>query len=443
MKKLSAILISGALSGVFSLTFVTSYVSAEEASGAQTNEVQDTAAQDENAPTRVRRTQTLREVVYEKLEEASKLADDGNYDGAIEALVRLEQRKRNSYERAMTHNMFAYVYSAQEKYDDAINAYKKVLEIDNAPDSLKQTTRYTLAKLYMMQEQYQASLDILEEWMQSSDKVGADAYLLRAQVQYQREQYTLAKDDIVTAVSMRRDAGSKVPESWLLLQRAALFQLKDYPALALNLEALVAEYSKAEYWMQLAAVYSELGRSEEELATLETAYDMKLMTKESELLNLAQALLAREIPYKAAHVLEDGMKSEVVEKSARNLSLLGDAWMMAREYDKAIVSMTAAATESGKGSDYFKLAQIYTERQEWNQALEFSNKSLSIGDLKAPYQALIIKGLAQYNLDRLEDAATTFFQAASYPAAEKTAHQWQEYIESEQQRREYIAGAEV
>ena len=76
-------------------------------------------------------------------------------------------------------------------------------------------------------------------------------------------------------------------------------------------------------------------------------------------------------------------------------------------------------------------------------AFDFSQKSLKVGDLKAPHQALIIKGLAQYNLNHLEEAATTFFQAARYPAAEKTAHQWQEYIESEQQRREYIAASEV
>jgi hypothetical protein len=135
------------------------------------------------------------------------------------------------------------------------------------------------------------------------------------------------------------------------------------------------------------------------------------------------------------------MGADVVEKSARNLSLLGDAWMLAKEYDNAIVVMTQAADASGEGRDYFKLAQIYTERQEWSKSLEFSDKALNAGDLKAPYQALIIKGLAQYNLDELESASITFFKAASYPAAEKVAYQWQEYIESEQQRREYIANA--
>jgi tetratricopeptide (TPR) repeat protein len=438
MKKLSAILVAGVLSGV--LPMAVSSVSAEDAAADANSAAQQEEA---SASPRVRRTQTLREVVYEKLEDARNLADEEEYSDALDVLARLEKRKRNSYERAMTHNMVAYVYTAQEKYDEAIIAYSQVLDIDNAPDSLKQTTLFTLAKLYMMQERYDESLNTLNSWMESSDKVGADAYLLRAQVQYQREAFGLAKDDVTTAVSMRKESGSKAPESWLLLQRAALFQLKDYAGLAANLESLVANYSKAEYWMQLAAVYNELGRSEQELATLETAYDMKLMTKEGEYLNFAQALLAREIPYKAAHVLEDGMQADIVEKSARNLSLLGDAWMMAREYDNAIVSMTAAASESGKGSDYFKLAQIYTERQEWNKAFDFSQKSLQVGDLKAPHQALIIKGLAQYNLNHLEEAATTFFQAARYPAAEKTAHQWQEYIESEQQRREYIAASEV
>lgn len=438
MKKLSAILVAGVLSGV--LPMAVSSVSAEDAAADANSAVQQEEA---SASPRVRRTQTLREVVYEKLEDARNLADEEQYSDALDVLARLEKRKRNSYERAMTHNMVAYVYTAQEKYDEAIIAYSQVLDIDNAPDSLKQTTLFTLAKLYMMQERYDESLNTLNSWMESSDKVGADAYLLRAQVQYQREAFGLAKDDVTTAVSMRKESGLKAPESWLLLQRAALFQLKDYAGLAANLESLVANYSKAEYWMQLAAVYNELGRSEQELATLETAYDMKLMTKEGEYLNFAQALLAREIPYKAAHVLEDGMQADIVEKSARNLSLLGDAWMMAREYDNAIVSMTAAASESGKGSDYFKLAQIYTERQEWNKAFDFSQKSLQVGDLKAPHQALIIKGLAQYNLNHLEEAATTFFQAARYPAAEKTAHQWQEYIESEQQRREYIAASEV
>jgi len=447
MKKISLLLMAGlTFSGAYSTSVIADTAQAGTEQTAEKAEQSAEGQAEENqvdASPRVRRTQTLREVVYSQLEEARSQADEGEFEAALLTLERLERRKRNSYERAMTHNMYAYVYSTKEDYEAAIPAYEAVLEIDNAPDSLKQTTRFTLAKLHMMQEDFESSLAVLNEWMESSDNVGADAFMLRSQIQYQRQQYDLAGSDIATAIQMRKDADKKVAENWLLLQRAVLFQQKDYKGLAVNLEALIANYSKGEYWMQLAAVYNELDRADEELATLETAYDQKLMSKESEYLNFAQALLSREIPFKAAAVLEQAMQDGSVEKSARNLSLLGDAWMMAKEYDKAIVSMTAAADESGKGTDYFKLAQIYTERQEWNKSLQFTDKALATDDLKAPYQALIIKGLAQYNLDRLEDASLTFFKAAGYPQAEKVAHQWQEYIESEQQRREYIASAGI
>ena len=399
------------------------------------------AAEEDAGSSRVRRTQTMRPEIYKKLEEARDVADNGDTAGALELLQKLESRKRNSYETAMTHSIYAYVYSMAERYDDATREYETILGIAQAPDSLRQTTRFTLAQLYMMQEKYSDALKTLNTWMESSEKAGADSYVLRAQIEYQMEAFPASLKDIQTALNLRRQAGSVPQENWLLLERAALFQMKDYKGLAQNLEALVANYPKSEYWVQLAAVYNELGAPKKELATLETAYDQKMLTKENELINYAQALLGMDIPYKAGQVLSKGMKDGVVEESARNLSLLGDGWMLAKEYDSAIVAMTKAAQESGKGLDYFKLAQIYTQRQEWTQALDFADKALDSGDLKLPSQALIIKGLAQFNLDRLESAAATFFQAGRYPEAEKTAHQWQDFIESEQQRREYIAAA--
>ena len=124
MKKLSAILVAGVLSGV--LPVAVSHVSAEDAAADSNSAVQQEEA---SASPRVRRTQTLREVVYEKLEDARNLADEEQYSDALDVLARLEKRKRNSYERAMTHNMVAYVYTAQEKYDEAITAYSQVLDI--------------------------------------------------------------------------------------------------------------------------------------------------------------------------------------------------------------------------------------------------------------------------------------------------------------------------
>ncbi|MDF1762487.1 MAG: hypothetical protein P1U57_03675 [Oleibacter sp.] len=435
-KHITALCLIGLLVGWSNLSAAEETKNVESANNDSHNS--DTEAQ-QDEPSRVQRTQTLRQIVYERLEKARNLSDEGNTIEALDTLMRLDQRKRNSYERAMTYSLFGYVYSAKEDYENAATSYEALLGIEQAPDALKQTTRFSLAKLYMVQEKYDSALSTLNDWMSTSDNVGADAFLLRSQVQYQKGNFKDSVADVQHAIAMRKEDGNKAPENWLLLERAGLFQLKDYKSMAKNLEALVSGYSKSDYWLQLAAVYNELGLSKKELATLETAYEQGLLVKENELMNFAQALLAQEIPYKAATVLKRGMDEKKIDQSARNLSLLGDAWMLAKEYDNAIEVMTLAANVSGKGSDYFKLSQIYTERQEYDLALEFSDKALAANDMKEPYQALIIKGLAQFNLKQLNAAQATFNQAAKYPAAEKISAQWLQYIATEKTRQEYLA----
>jgi len=54
--------------------------------------------------------------------------------------------------------MFAYVYFNQEDYKKAIGAYKNVVATKNIPESLEQTTLYSLAKLYLIQEDYKNAL---------------------------------------------------------------------------------------------------------------------------------------------------------------------------------------------------------------------------------------------------------------------------------------------
>lgn len=87
------------------------------------------------------------------------------------------------------------------------------------------------------------------------------------------------------------------------------------------------------------------------------------------------------------------MKNCVVEESAKNLSLLGDALMIAKEYDQAMGVMKKAAEASNLGKDYYKLAQIHTERQEWQDALDNINRALKLGELSQKHSAYILKGL--------------------------------------------------
>ncbi len=428
MKKPFIIALSALLSyGSLAVLPVTSQVQAAEES--------DSGASNK----RVRRSQTMRPVIYKKLDAARALADEKKYDEALDYLKSVEKIRRNSYEQAMTFNMYAYVYFNKEDYAGAINAYEQVVAIKNIPESLEQTTLYSLAKLHLIQEDYQASLNTLNKWFAMVEKPGPEAYILRAQMQFQLEQYSKALPDVKQAIAMVKEQGNQPKENWLMLERAVYYQNKDFKSLARCLQDLATLYPKPQYWTQLAAVYSELSKPLKELSTLETAYEQGYLTRESDLINLAYALMGQEIPYKAATVLEKGLQDDVIKPTAKNLSTLGDAWMLAKEYDKAIVAMTKAAEESQKGSDFFKLAQIHTERQEWKVALENVNAALQDKDFTKAASAYVLKGNILFNLNDLNRAKQSFAKAEKYPETQKAASQWLAYVEDEQKRREYMA----
>lgn len=397
------------------------------------------AAEEEKKPRRVKRAQTMRPAIYKKLDNVRQLSDDKKYDEALEYVKTIQNIPRNSYETAMTWNMVAYVEFNRENYPQAVDAYNQVLATKNLPESLEQTTLYSVAKLYLIQEDYKKSIAALNKWFAVVEKPGPEAHILRAQMNYQLENYNQALPDVKKAIAIVQQQGKQPRESWLLVERAVYYQNKDFNAMERTLKDLITLYPKPQYWIQLGAVYNELGKPEKELSVIETAYDQGLLEKETHVVSFAQAMLSQEVPYKAAQVLIKGIKSGVVEQNGKNLSLLGDALMIAKEYDEAIKVMIQAADETQAGKDFYKLAQIHTERQKWQQALKNVNQALKDENFKKQNEALILKGLVQFNLNDLDGAKATFIHAKAVPEIEKSASQWLGYIEGEQKRRNYMA----
>jgi tetratricopeptide (TPR) repeat protein len=401
--------------------------------------------------TRVRRAQTMRPKIFKKLDKIRELSDAKDYEGATSALESLSKMKRNSYETAMTWNMYAYMYFNKEDYSSAAKAYEKIISGKRVPESLMQTTLYSLAKLYLIQQKYTLALESLNHWFDVVEKPNAQSYILRAQVYYQLENYKHALPDVKQAISITVAQGKKPRENWLLMERAVYFQNKDYVSMERCLKDLIAYYPKSasvsQYWVQLSAIYNELGKSELELSTLETAYEQGLLKKEAQLVNLAQAMLGKEIPYKSAQIMLMGMKNKYIEENAKNLSLLGDALMLAKEYEQAISVMAKAADLSDSSKDYYKLAQIYTERQEWNDALSNVDEAIEKNDPNSKqaikvYDARILKGLVLFNMKDLLLAKAEFELASESIETKKMAGQWLTYIASEEKRMAFLAGSE-
>lgn len=461
LPKISQLTIAGIVLGC--LSYAPLVLSKQEAAGEQSAASAEVSASEASAPVkkrRVRRAQTMSTKIYKKLDKVREYVDEKNYDDAKSLLARLEKTKRNSYEKAMTWNMEAYLHYNREDYTQAAQSYEKIVAKKDIPESLEQTTLYSLAKLHLIQQDYTKSLAAMNRWFKVVKKPSAESHILRAQMHYQLEQYSKALPDVQAAFVLTKAAGKKPRENWLLIERAVYFQNKDYVSMERCLKDLIALYPKSsaigQYWVQLAAVYNELENLDAELATLETANDLKLLVKENQLISLAQAMLGKEIPFKAAQVLTQGMEKKVIKESARNLSLLADAFMLAKENDQAIKILEKTAKLSNSAKDHYRLAQIYTERQEWNKALSNTNRALSLQakvatlakTSKKPFNHVeesdlrVLKGLILFNLKDLLLAKAEFNLAAKFERSEKTAVQWLRYIDGEQKRMDYLATVE-
>lgn len=388
-----------------------------------------------------KRTPALREQVYSQLSRAQQLADGGDLKAGLAVLANVESKlsSMNSYERAMLWNFYGFMHYSQDDIPAAISYFSKVVQEDPIPDALLQGTLFSLAQLALGQERYQDSLNYLDKWQQA---VGGEpqvkALVLRAQVLYQLKQFDAALAPIVAAIETSQKAGQRPDENWYVLARAIYFELNQIDRVAEVLVQMIKHYNKAEYWVQLAGVYSQLGQDKKQLAVLEAAYVQGYLTKGQDILNLAQAYFVNDIPYKAARTLEQGIEEQKVEANLRNLKLLAQSWVAARETDKAVAALSKAAALSNDGELDAQRAQVLLNAERNTEAMVAAQQALDKGGLKQPGNMHLVIGMAALNQGDFNAALKAFASAKQFDDVRRAASQWERYASAEKEQAERI-----
>ncbi|MGB3622132.1 tetratricopeptide repeat protein [Ketobacter sp. MCCC 1A13808] len=402
------------------------------------------AAENNSAPQtqqrQTKKTPALREKIYKVLSEAQAKSEENKPDEAIKALDRLKKGSDlNSYESAMMWKFYAYIYYSQDNHDQAIYSYEQLLKQDALPEALESEALYSTAQLYFVKENYNKAINYLNRWFTLTDSPKAQAYIMLGQAYYQLGQMDKALKPITTAIAMEEKGGKRPKESWYLLLRALYFEQNNYKEGAKVLEKLVAYYPKKEYWVQLSGVYGELKQETKQLSSLEIAYRQGLLNKESEWLTLAQLLIANDVPYKAAKVIERGVKEGIIKEDKDNLKLLSYAWSTAQEAKKALPILAKAAETSQSGEIDIQLGSTYYQLDEWNKSVTYLRKGIKKGDVKRKDNAYMLLGMALFNLNQFEDAQYAFKEAAKSKDSKASATQWLNYVGKEIERRDMLA----
>jgi len=391
-----------------------------------------------------RKTPALRNAVYERLAEAQELAEAKDYVGAqaiLDEMIGETSKKRslNSYELANVYNTYAFLRYANEDYKGSLNYYQLVIEQPDIPLALEINTRYTIAQLYFVQEDWKNGVDALNVWLDMTDKPNSNAFVLLANGYYQLKDYDESLRNINIAMDMEKAAGKIPKEQWFALAQFLYYDKGDIDSALETVRSLILYYPKKQYWVQAAQIYTEKQDDKRALAMLIATHEQGLLDRSGELVNLAYYYLNAEAPYPAAKVMVEGLDKEIIEQSSKNYELTGNAWRQSREVTKSLPMLEIAASKAENGDLFTRLGSVYLDLDQNQKAVDAIRKGLDRGGVKRPDQARLALGMALFNLGEFNASRRAFREAAKDKRAKTYAQQWLRYISSEENRLEELA----
>lgn len=380
---------------------------------------------------------TLDEVMWKQLNNVYEQVGEERYDDAYAGLQRLLARTgRDAYLQAILNQALAQVEWSRGNYDPALGYFEAAVELDALPDEAHYGLMYQIAQLYFMKERLDEALEKLELWFCKvpPEKVTSSAYVLKASIFAQKSNFPAMLEAIETAIAM--DPAPK--ENWYVMKLAAHYELEQYPQAAETLELLISKWpDKKLYWTQLSQIYYRLKRDDRALAVLVLAYRRGMLDKQGDLTWLSSMYSNAELPYKAAEVLEQGIRDGIVQGDKNHWTMVADAWYAAEELEKSLGAYERAGQAAEDGGVDLRRAYILVDMERWSAALEALDRALEKGGLdeRRTGEAYLMRGMAYFNLEQFDSASADWGRAARYETSKKAARQWIDHLRDERRRR--------
>lgn len=391
-----------------------------------------------------------------RLGKVQEFVDADQFAEAIELLENMAERIRryNGNERAQIHNMLAYAYYELDDIEKTIYQYEQVLaQMPDIAEGMELTTLNQLSKLYFTeandfqeagqearaQEWFQKALDTMDVWMARSECPGPDAHFYVAQVYYQMKNFDKAIERLELVVAMSRARGLLVREQWWQMLQYLYFEEENWPKVTEVLEILVRDFPKRMYWVNLASVYGETEQYDKQLWTMEAAHTAGFLEMDSDIRTYTGLLLNADLPNRASKYLQLGFDDEVVERTATAMQMLGQAYQVGKDIDKAIPVYEEAAELAEDGNTYDNLSLLYQQKDQPKECSAAAEKALDKG-VRNELATRITLGVCQFNMHELNAARDTFVEVrreareAEARTEERSARQWLTYIANERKR---------
>ena len=113
------------------------------------------------------------------------------------------------------------------------------------------------------------------------------------------------------------------------------------------------------------------------------------------------------------------------------MKFLSQCYQLAKEIDKAVPVMQAAADLSDDGQIYAQLSQLLLNIDEFDSAIESAQLAIEKGSLRNQGTIHLVLGMAYYNKHEFAKALDELAKAESFKSSKKMAEQWQNFVRGE------------
>ncbi|MGD8589063.1 MAG: tetratricopeptide repeat protein [Chromatiales bacterium] len=367
---------------------------------------------------------------YQILQETQQLLDQGQSVKAVQRLEELVQTTaKHPYEQAVALQSLANAHIERNDYTSAIAPLQRSVELASLPAEAQQQARYNLAQLYMATDRFAPAIEQLKLWFKQAKSAPAEAYMLLGSAHLQLKQYRQAIEPLRQAIRL----SNRINEGWYQSLLGAYYESKQYSEAVKLLHKMLRLFpDSSDYWRQLAGIELMRRRDGEALAVMELAYLNGKLTKEQDLLNLAQLYAQRDAPYKAAQLLEKELKKGRIKAGRKTWEQTANAWQLARELEPTVTALEKALSFERNPELSLRLARLYLEVNRPAAAEKTLRQFLKQSKGKHTDEAWLLLGIACHEGKSLEQARQAFNQALKSANTRDQAQQWLSYLESKQ-----------
>lgn len=348
--------------------------------------------------------------------QALTLYDAMDYAGALAKLGTLRVDRLSPYERARIEGIYFQIAYEQDDMTKAREHLENMIASGGLNEQEVSAARYQAAQLYLAEEKWKEGAAALEEWFKTAVNPNSEAYYLLAAAYFQMEDFDKALPPAEKSVELM----TRPNANWITLLLAVYGEREEHEkAIPLLERLIVLQPEEKRWWLALSMRHSLMEDQQSALAIMDLANLAGVLDHQDEIMRLAELADFNDIPYRCAKIITDGIAAKTITPNEKIFDRNATCWMRAREFDKAIPPLTQAAELAETGNMFVRLAEVETQRQQWEAVISAIDRALAKGKVDDIPKANVLKGMALYRLDKPQEAVP-FLQRARESTQQST-----------------------